>query len=78
MYIFYICETEVSGLKVDSSSSMGGARCHFFDFGSLFMYEMVQVSPWGDALQQAGSSTALESFWRWKFVEIRLFSLDAI
>ena len=30
----------------------------------------VQGSPWGDALQQAGSDAAIESFWRCKFVEI--------
>ena len=52
-----------------SVSSTVGARKHVFHFGGLFIDEMVQRKPWGDALQQADSNAAIESFWRWKFEE---------
>ena len=42
----------------------------FFYFGCLFIDKTVRSSPWCDGSQQAGSNTAVESFWRWKFVEI--------
>ena len=48
----------------------------FFDFGRLFISKTALVSPWGDGSQQAGSNTAIESFWRWKFVEIWPFLLS--
>ena len=45
----------------------------FFDFGSFFIRKMVRSSRWGDGSQQAGSNTAIESFWRCILVEIWLF-----
>ena len=60
----------VLGPKVDSCSSMEGARRCVFDFGCLFMDTMVQGSPRGDALQQADTGAAIKSFWRCKFVEV--------
>ena len=48
------------------------------DFGGRFMDKTALASPWGDGLQQAGSDAAMESFWRWTFVEIWLFFWYAI
>ena len=52
IYIYvYICETQALGLRVNGSSSTGGARGHCFDFGIVFIDKTAQGSPWGDALQ---------------------------
>ena len=67
------------GPKDDGSSSMGGARGHFiFDLGGLVMYKMVQGSPWGDALQQADSGAAIESFWRCSVFDMAVFVVRSI
>ena len=42
------------------------------------LHNTVQGSFWGDGSQEAGSNTAIKSFWRRKFVEIWPFLLDAI
>ena len=55
---------------------MAGTRGCFFYFGGRFIDKTVQGSAWGDALQQADSDAAIESFWRWKFVEIWPFLLS--
>ena len=53
--------------------SMVGFQRHSFYLGGLFMDKMVQGSPLGDGSQQTGSNTAIERFWRWKFIEMDVF-----
>ena len=44
-----------------------------FDFEGLTIDKTVQGNPWVDGSQQAGSNTAIESFRRWKLVDIAVF-----
>ena len=51
-------------------SSMAGAGGHFIYSGGLFLDKTCLRIPLGDGLQEAGSNTAVEKFWRGHFVEI--------
>ena len=52
---------------------MGRSAPPFLHFGGLVIDKTARGSPSGDGSRQAGSNTAIESFWRCIFVEIRPF-----
>ena len=47
-------EARVLGLKVDGSSSMGGARWHVFDFHYFFVYRCIHLL--FSAIREAGGA----------------------
>ena len=79
IYIYiYIQERGGPEPSYPNQGDIPGPGGTFFDFGRLFIDKTVRSSRWGDGSQQAGSNTAIESFWRCKFVEIWPFLWYAI
>ena len=70
-----IPEREGPTAPSERKPSAGG---YLFYFGALFIEKTARSSRSSDGPSWAASNTAIESFWRWIFVKIWPFLLDAM